>query len=79
MNYQIATTMAGAWTRSNADSVKAAGGKATLWEGIVRPAAVNTERFAEHVRAVLGAGVEGVTIFEYNYLSDEDLAALKKL
>jgi hypothetical protein len=50
-----------------------------LWEGIHRPAHMSTPRFMDHIRGVLDAGVEGITIFEYPDITDADFAAMKKL
>lgn len=78
MNYSVSTQIAAKWTRNNVAALSGVK-DCRLWEGILRPANMNTPRFIEHVRAVLDAGVEGFTIFEYPYVTDADFSALKKL
>ncbi len=78
MNYSVSTQIAAKWTRNNLAAMKGVKG-CRLWEGILRPANMSTPRFIEHVRAILDAGVEGVTIFEYPYITNADFKALKEL
>ena len=79
MNYSLSTGIAAKWTRNNIATLAGAGTRCRHWEGIVRPLHMTTERFTRHVRGILDTGVEGITIFEYPYLQDADLAALKGL
>ena len=79
MNYSPSTLIASKWTRNNVATLAGAPEGCRHWEGLHRPACMSTERFVRHVRGVLDAGVEGITIFEYPYLKDEDLIALKEL
>jgi uncharacterized lipoprotein YddW (UPF0748 family) len=78
MNYSVSTQIAAKWTRNNVATLKGTKG-CRLWEGILRPVGMTTPRFMEHVRAILDAGVEGFTIFEYPYIKDEDFAEMKSL
>jgi len=79
MNYSPSTQIAAKWTRNNVDTVRGTSRQCHHWEGILRPVSMTTDRFIRHVEGVLAAGVKGVTIFEYPYLTDEDLAALRGL
>jgi len=79
MNYSASTAVAAKWTRNNVATLAGADGGCRHWEGILRPASMSTPRFIEHVRAIVDAGVEGVTVFEYPYLRDDDLKALAAL
>lgn len=79
MNYAVSTAIAAKWTRNNVASLAGATGGCRHWEGILRPQSMSTERFVRHIRGVADAGVEGITIFEYPYLTDADLPALAKL
>lgn len=79
MNYNRSTLLAAKWTRNNLAVLAGANGACRLWEGILRPASMSTERFRRHVEEVLAAGAEGITIFEYPYLTDDDLAMLKTI
>jgi uncharacterized lipoprotein YddW (UPF0748 family) len=79
MNYSQSTHIAAKWARNNVAALAGAPSDCRHWQGLLRPACMSTSRFVRHVRAVLDAGVEGFTIFEYPYLRDEDLAALKAL
>lgn len=79
MNYSLSTMITAKWTRNNVATLAGAAAECRHWEGILRHRAMTTPRFIEHVEAVLEAGVEGITVFEYPYLTDRDLAALKKL
>ena len=78
MNYSRSTEIAAKWTRNNVSTLAGSSG-CRLWEGLLRPSNMTTDRFVEHVKAVLAAGVAGFTVFEYRYLSDDDLAALGSL
>ena len=63
------------------------GDRARLWEGIGVPTAKKTliegeertESLIEQIRGVLAEGVQGVTLFEYRLLSDEDVKAIRDL
>jgi len=79
MNYSPSTLIASKWTRNNVSTLAGAPEGCRHWEGLLRPSCMSTKRFVRHVRGVLDAGVEGITIFEYPYLKDEDLTALKEL
>lgn len=76
MNYSRSTAIAAKWTRNNLATHAAAGGRCHLWEGILRPVSMSAERFRQHVNGVLATGVEGIVIFEYPYLTDDDLKLL---
>lgn len=76
MNYSRSTAIAAKWTRNNLATLAAAGGNCRLWEGILRPVGMSSQRFRQHVEGVLATGVEGVVVFEYPYLTDDDLKML---
>jgi uncharacterized lipoprotein YddW (UPF0748 family) len=79
MNYNLSTRIAAKWTRNNVATLEDAPEGCRLWEGLHRHASMSTPQFIDQVRAVRDAGVEGVTIFHYPDLTDEDLSALAKL
>lgn len=79
MNYSKSTRIAAEWTRNNVAALAGSTSGCRLWEGIVRPSHMTTPRFLEHIRAVAGAGVEGVCIFEVGYLTDEDMQMLSSV
>lgn len=79
MNYSVSTAIAAKWTRNNIATLAGASGECKLWEGILRPASMSTKRFISHVSAIKETGVEGITVFEYPYLTDDDLTALRTL
>lgn len=79
MNYSVSTAVASGWARNHAGALAGVSGGCEHWEGLLRPASMTSERFAGHVRAVTAAGGSGFSIFEYNYLTDDDLAALSRM
>lgn len=79
MNYSRSTATAAKWTRNNLAAHAASGGTCQLWEGILRPTCMTTERFQQHVAGIMATGVEGISVFEYPYLTDSDLTMLKTL
>ncbi len=38
---------------------------------------MSTERFMSHVEGIRETGVEGIVVFEYPYLTDTDIVAMK--
>ena len=40
---------------------------------------MSAERWIQHVQAILDTGVEGICIFDYPNLTDDDLKALARL
>ncbi len=79
MNYSLSTMIAAKWTRNNVATLADGSTTCRHWEGILRHRGMTTPRFMKHVEAVLDAGVEGITVFEYPYLTDDDLSALQRL
>ncbi len=78
MNYSPSTLIAAKWARNNVAALAGTSG-CHHWQGLLRPASMTTARFMAHVHGVLESGVEGITLFEYPYLTDADLAALRQV
>jgi len=79
MNYT--PSLRGAVTRATCHAALV-GGRVPLWEGMCRhsqQAMLDTPALIEQMRAVLDVGAQGVVIFSYASLKDEDLAAVKQL
>jgi uncharacterized lipoprotein YddW (UPF0748 family) len=76
MNYTMSIPIAAKRARNHRCAVN---GAVPLWEGLWNREAMTTQTLADQVNAVLTEGAQGVTIFEYFGLSDEDLAALAEL
>lgn len=79
MNYSRSTQVAAKWTRNNIATLAGSKSGCRHHEGIHRPRSMSTARFMKHVEGVLATGVEGIVIFDYPNLTDEDLAALAEL
>ena len=79
MNYSCSTLIASKWARNNIASLAGSASGCRLHEGIHRPRAMSTDRWIRHVAAILETGVEGIVIFDYPNLTDDDLKALARL
>ncbi len=59
-----------------------AAGRVPVWEGLFRAAGkdvVSTEQMGEQIRSCLERGADGISIFHYPALNDEDMVLLKRL
>jgi uncharacterized lipoprotein YddW (UPF0748 family) len=77
MNYTMNNTIAVKRTRNHVAGMSGSG--VPLWEGLWNRPEVTTPMLMEQVRCVLAAGAQGIVIFEYYSLDDQDLRALSKL
>ncbi|RKY62719.1 MAG: hypothetical protein DRQ02_13475 [Candidatus Latescibacterota bacterium] len=79
MNYTNSLLMLKRRTKAHLAYVK---GKCALWEGLGKDSSrsqLSTEALIEQIKAVREEGAEGVMIFPYSALTDEDLTALAEL
>ena len=79
MNYTNSLLMLKRRTKTHLAHVK---GNCALWEGLGQNSSrsnLSTEALVEQIEAVWEEGAEGVMIFPYSTLTDEDLAALGRL
>jgi len=79
MNYTSSTRIAEKLTLAHVALVQ---GRVSLWEGLDKAgfaAELNPEKLTEEAKAVLSAGAQGVVIFDYPSMTDEDIAAIKRL
>ena len=76
MNYTMVTKIA---RQRTVNHVAALSGSATLWEGLWYRPTLKPEEFRAQVNAVRDLGVEGIVIFEYYRLTDEDLDMVAEL
>ena len=77
MNYTMSTKIAIKRTRNHVAALAGAG--IPLWEGLWNRPAMSTPMLMEQVHGVLAQGAQGIVIFEYYGLDDEDLRALQRL
>jgi len=79
MNYTNSLLMLKRRTKAHLAYVK---GKCALWEGLGKDSSrsqLSTEALIKQIKAVREEGAEGVMIFPYSALTDEDLTALAEL
>ena len=79
MTYTNSTLMVQRRTRNHVGQVK---GGCPVWEGLGKRSSrsiLDTEALVEQTRAAMEEGAEGIVIFAYSSLTDEDLAALAEL
>ncbi|HID09984.1 MAG TPA: hypothetical protein EYP17_01605 [Candidatus Latescibacteria bacterium] len=79
MTYTNSTLMVKRRTRNHIAQVK---GGCHVWEGLGKRSSrstLSTEALIEQARTALEEGAEGIVIFSYGALTDEDLAALAEL
>lgn len=79
MNYTGSARMAAMRTLTHAALV---GGRAPLWEGLSKQSGASRlgpEALTEQTRQCLAAGAEGIVVFSYPALTDEDFAAVQAL
>jgi len=77
MNYTMSAKIAIKRTRNHVAAM--AGSGVPLWEGLWNRAALTTPMLMEQVNGVLAQGAQGIVIFEYYGLDDDDLRALSQL
>ena len=77
MNYTMNTRIAIKRTRNHVTAL--AGSGVPLWEGLWNRPALSTPMLMEQVRGALAQGVQGIVIFEYYGLDEEDLRALSQV
>ena len=79
MTYTNSTLMVRRRTRNHVAQVK---GGCHVWEGLGKASsrsALSTQALLEQTKVALEEGAEGIVIFHYAALTDEDLAALSRL
>ncbi len=77
MNYTMSTKIAIKRTRNHVAALEGSG--VPLWEGLWNRQALSTPMLMEQARGALAQGAQGIVIFEYHGLDDQDLSALGKL
>jgi len=76
MNYTLDVKEAA--ERAN-NHIVAVAGACPVWEGLWNKPEMTVSTLIEEIKGVLQAGTDGVVIFEYYGLSDEDIGAIKEL
>lgn len=77
MNYTMSTKIAIKRTRNHVAALE--GTDIPLWEGLWNRQALSTPMLMAQVQGVLDQGAQGVVIFEYFGIDDQDLQALSQL
>ncbi len=76
MNYTTKVSEFTRWTKSHVALVR---GRVPVWEGIGQWRLSSTEALAKHARAAHDAGAQGVVIFNYGTMMDDDFKALREV
>ncbi|NQT21233.1 MAG: hypothetical protein HQ592_16110 [Planctomycetes bacterium] len=79
MNYTNSTEMAARRTVNHVASVK---GHCPVWEGLGKRSAdstTSTQTLIDQTKSVLKEGAQGIVIFSYPAVTDEDMNALEAL